>query len=350
MSPSLSYISALKTRHIINKSEHFSNKTIERLSSGKRINNPSDDAAGLFLSNKMTKIIRGNNKAIANLNDGTSAALVAESGIREISNILLRLKELSVQMDNGIYTDADLADANIEVTQLMAEIDKIANNTNFNSVNLLDGSYNKDIHAGPNHKDGVKMAITDVRTSAIMNYDFEMESKGNIVDVTASGSPGSDGVYFDVSASGGSGTGAKFKVIISGGSITSVVATNFGKNYKKNDTLTLAGASVGGNALTLNVDTVQTGAKTAYSTIETAIEKVTNAQSHLGAMQNRFAHNISHSTNYVMRTEEARGRIVDADFAIESINLTKQQILRSAATAMLAQANENQLSILNLIQ
>ena len=86
----------------------------------------------------------------------------------------------------------------------------------------------------------------------------------------------------------------QYKVIISGGSITSVVATNFGKNYKKNDTLTLAGASVGGNAITLNVDTVQTGAKTAYSTIETAIEKVTNAQSHLGAMQNRFAHNISH--------------------------------------------------------
>ena len=95
----------------------------------------------------------------------------------------------------------------------------------------------------------------------------------------------------------------------------------------------------------------QTGAKTAYSTIETAIEQsIRTLQSYLGAMQNRFAHNISHSTNYVMRTEEARGRIVDADFAIESINLTKQKILESAATAMLAQANENQLSILNLLQ
>ena len=120
-----SNIAAKYALNNLTKTDRELTSAMERLSSGKRINNPSDDAPGLFLSNKMTKIIRGNNKAIANLNDGTSAALVAESGIREISNILLRLKELSVQMDNGIYTDADLADANIEVTQLMAEIDKI---------------------------------------------------------------------------------------------------------------------------------------------------------------------------------------------------------------------------------
>ncbi len=350
MTVSLSYIGALKTKNIITKAEHFSNKTIERLSSGRRINNPSDDAAGLFVSNKMTKLIRGYNKAISNLNDGTSAALVAESGLKEITTMLIRIKELAVQMDNGTYTASDRENTNKEVNQLLNEIDNIANNANFNSVKLLDGSYNKDIHAGPGHKDNVKMAISDARTSSLIGYDFDMASLGNITGVTASGSPGSNGVYFNVSATGGSGTGAKFKVIISGGSISSVTVTDFGKDYAVNDTLTLSAGLVGGNALTLNVDSIQTGAKTAYTYLESAINKASEIQSYLGAMQNRFSHNIAHSTNYVMRTEEARGRIVDADYATESINLTKQKILQSAATAMLAQANENQLSILNLLQ
>ncbi len=350
MTSSLSYISALRTRDLISNAEQNSNISMQRLSTGKRINNPSDDAAGLFVSGKMQKLILGYNKAISNLFDGKGAAQVAESGMREISNILLRLKELAVQMDNGIYTQADLTNTNIEVNQLLEEINRIAENTNYNSVNLLDGSYNKDIHAGPHHKDGVKMAITDVRTSNLLSYDFDMSSKGNVLSVTASGSPGSNGTYFDVAASGGSGTGAKFKVIISGGSITSVTVADYGINYLSNDTLTLAGASVGGNNITLNVSSVQTGAKTAFTILENAIEKITSAQSFLGAMQNRFDHNISFSNKFVMNTEHAKGRIVDADYAMESINLSKQKILQQAATAMLAQANENQFSILELIK
>ena len=123
-------------------------QAMERLSSGMRINSAADDAAGLAVANKMSSQLSGIKMAIRNSQDGISLVQTAESGMGEITNMILRMRELAVQMENGIYTAKDRDNAQLEVNALLAEMDKIANNTRFNDVKVLDGSYDKTIRAG----------------------------------------------------------------------------------------------------------------------------------------------------------------------------------------------------------
>ena len=140
---------------------------MQRLSSGLRINSAADDAAGLAVATKMESQLRGINMAIRNSNDGISLVQTAESGMAEISNMVIRMRELSVQMHNGIYSDGDRANAQLEVEALLAEIDKIANNTAFNGVKVLDGSYNSDIRAGNTNPEVINIAIDRMNTDTL---------------------------------------------------------------------------------------------------------------------------------------------------------------------------------------
>jgi flagellin len=142
-------------------------KAMQRLSSGLRINSAADDAAGLAVATKMESQLRGINMAIRNSNDGISLVQTAESGMSEISNMVIRMRELSVQMHNGIYSDGDRANAQLEVEALLAEIDKIANNTAFNGVKVLDGSYNSEIRAGNTNPEVINIAIDRMNTDTI---------------------------------------------------------------------------------------------------------------------------------------------------------------------------------------
>ena len=142
-------------------------KAMQRLSSGLRINSAADDAAGLAVATKMESQLRGINMAIRNSNDGISLVQTAESGMSEISNMVIRMRELSVQMHNGIYSDGDRANAQLEVEALLAEIDKIANNTAFNGVKVLDGSYNSEIRAGNTNPEVINIAIDRMNTDTL---------------------------------------------------------------------------------------------------------------------------------------------------------------------------------------
>ena len=142
-------------------------KAMQRLSSGLRINQAADDAAGLAVATKMESQLRGINMAIRNSNDGISLVQTAESGMGEISNMVIRMRELSVQMANGIYSDGDRANAQLEVEALLAEIDKIADNTNFNGVKVLDGSYNSEIRAGNTNAEVIGIAVDRMNTDAL---------------------------------------------------------------------------------------------------------------------------------------------------------------------------------------
>jgi flagellin len=122
--------------------------SMERLSSGQRINSAADDAAGLAVANKMESQHRGIKMAMRNSQDGISLVQTAESAMQEVSNMVLRMRELAVQMDNGVYTTKDRDNAQLEINALVAEIDKIAGNTRFNDVSLLDGSYDQTIRSG----------------------------------------------------------------------------------------------------------------------------------------------------------------------------------------------------------
>ena len=244
---------------------------MERLSSGLRVNSAADDAAGLAVAGKMESQLRGINMAIRNNQDAIGLIQTAEAGINEIRNMVLRIRELAVQMANGIYEDTpDRDNAHLEVTALIDQVSLIAGYTRFNDVSLINGSFNGvDIQAGNTTTEKINVTIDDM---------------------TASG-------------------------------------------------LLIQAASV----------STQTAAQSAITTMDTALETIATEQATLGSLINRFNYSVNNLSRSSVATEQALGRIMDSDFATESTNLSKAQILNQAATAMLAQANQSKSLMLQLI-
>src|SRR6056300_508516 len=160
-------VGALTARTYSIQANDAMQKSMERLSSGLRINSAADDAAGLAVANKMESQLRGMDAAIRNSQDGISLVQTAEAGMSEVSNMIIRMRELAVQMNNGVYSASDRNNAQLEVTALLAEIDKIADNTAFNNVKVLDGTYSTDIRAGNTNIEVIPVAITSQDTSAL---------------------------------------------------------------------------------------------------------------------------------------------------------------------------------------
>ena len=160
-------VGALTARTYSIKANESMQKSMERLSSGMRINSAADDAAGLAVANKMESQLRGMNVAIRNSQYGISLVQTAESGMGEITNMIIRMRELSVQMNNGVYTDTDRSNAQLEINALLAEVDKIADNTAFNDVKVLDGSYSADIRAGNTNAEIITVTIDRMKTDTL---------------------------------------------------------------------------------------------------------------------------------------------------------------------------------------
>src|SRR6056300_1996496 len=157
-------VGALTARTYSIQANDAMQKSMERLSSGLRINSAADDAAGLAVANKMESQLRGMDAAIRNSQDGISLVQTAESGMSEVSNMIIRMRELAVQMNNGVYSDGDRTNAQLVVTALLAEIDKIADNTAFNNVKVLDGTYATDIRAGNTNFVTINVTIDSTKT------------------------------------------------------------------------------------------------------------------------------------------------------------------------------------------
>src|SRR6056300_1883737 len=160
-------VGALTARTYSIQANDAMQKSMERLSSGLRINSAADDAAGLAVANKMESQIRGMNMAIRNSQDGISLVQTAEAAMGEINNMVIRMRELAVQMNNGVYTDADRANAQLEVNALLSEIDKVADNSAFNQVKILDGTYSQDIRAGNTNPEVINVTIDRMNTDSL---------------------------------------------------------------------------------------------------------------------------------------------------------------------------------------
>jgi flagellin len=160
-------VGALQARTYAVRADSSVTKAMERLSSGLRINSAADDAAGLAVANKMESQIRGMNMAIRNSQDGISLVQTAEAAMGEINNMVIRMRELAVQMNNGVYTDADRENAQLEVTALLAEIDKVADNSAFNQVKILDGTYSQDIRAGNTNPEVINVTIDRMNSDSL---------------------------------------------------------------------------------------------------------------------------------------------------------------------------------------
>ncbi|WP_338825224.1 Flagellin [Moorella humiferrea] len=264
-------ISALNAYRNLTVTNNALTKSMEKLSSGLRINRAADDAAGLAISEKMRGQIRGLNQAVRNAQDGISLIQTAEGALNETHSILQRMRELAVQSANDTNTDEDRAQLQQEISQLLAEIDRIAQTTQFNTKNLLNGSFT-----------------------------------GQVIHIGANGS----------------------QIL----------------------TVTIAAMSASGIGVSgLSIST-QTKADTAIGTIDAAIKKVSSERSKLGALQNRLEHTINNLSVASENLSAAESRIRDLDMAQEMVNFTKNQILSQAGTAMLAQANAQPQTVLQLLR
>ena len=418
-------VGALMARTYATKANDKMQTSMERLSSGMRINSAADDAAGLAVANKMQSQLSGIKMAIRNSQDGISLVQTAEAGMGEVTNMILRMRELAVQMENGIYTAKDRDNAQLEVNALLAEIDKIASNTRFNDVAVLDGSYDQTIRAGNTNAETIRVAISSLKagdaakisahavekaevfvaglsgtstvsaantqnelmafegTSVVIDTNvwsstfkdvFKTDSLGTFTFTTAGNS--GDNADFDLDAKTGILTSKAAIVSGTGGAATSRSDTPVGldlategtassiatSQFQLEVTYTQRDGTAHVENLELNImdktETslsnieVETSAKAtrAVETLDKALEEVSSAQAKLGAIQNRLQHNIDNLSKGAMLTEQSVGRVIDADFATETSNLSKQQILNQAATAMLAQANQSKQSVLSLLQ
>ncbi|MFN7184053.1 MAG: flagellin [Thermomonas haemolytica] len=266
--------------------------TIQRLSSGLRVNSAKDDAAGLAIAERMNAQIRGNNVAIRNANDGISLAQTAEGALGKIGDSLQRMRELAVQSANATNSSSDRDNLNAEFKQLQDEIARVVGGTTFNGTSLFTGStsFSFQVGAGTTANDVVSVARNQL--------------------------------------SGGTAAAS--------GALTSSSAAN---DVIK--TITTASAISGADA---------TNSTNAIKDIDVALDKINSERATYGAAQNRFDSVIGNLQITVENTSAARSRIMDTDFAAETAALTRTQILTQAGTAMLAQANQAPQSVLSLLR
>jgi len=289
-------IPALNTHRMLGITSSALEKTLERLSSGKRINRAADDAAGLAISQKMEAQIRGLKQASRNSLDGISLLQTAEGALNEVHEILQRIRELSVQGANGIYAEEDLNAIAEEIKELTEQIDKIANDTEFNNITLLKGElYSGDsegklrLQIGPNENQYVDINMKEINIT-VSKTGSGLNILGDIVDKDENGN---------------------FMII-----------SNLGQGEFKN----------------------------AINTYDQAIKQVASYRSKLGALQNRLEYTIKNVDNTAENLTAAKSRIEDADMALEMSEFVKLNILQQAGTSMLSSANELPKTVLQLLQ
>ena len=293
---------------------------MERLSSGKRINSAKDDAAGLAISNSMTAQIKGMNQGIRNANDGISLAQTAEGALGEVTNILQRVRELTVQAGSETYSADDRTSMQSEVTALTTQVSDIMKNTKFNGIALFDNT-------------------ASTETVASLGADNAVGGTGANADTTAS-----DGNTKKLTVQTGANGLDKVEIRLKAIDLTAITGSlgtdnAVGGTGGAADTaaLTIAGAD-------------GTAARSALGTLDTAIKAVSASRADLGAAQSRLESVVNVQTSNATNLSDARSRIEDTDYSTETTNLAKSQILSQASQAMLAQANQSSQGVMSLLR
>jgi flagellin len=372
-------VASLNAQRNLNRSQGLLNQSLERLSTGLRINSAKDDAAGLAISERFTTQIRGLNQAARNASDGISLSQTAESALGELTNNLQRIRELAVQSANATNSASDRAALNAEVLERVAEVDRIAKQTNFNGVKVLDGSFGTaTFQVGANVGETISVSLTtDVTASALGTVNtgvgaaFDMSDATDVEDVTVDFADVDGSIGTAVIAAGSSAQEAadsinganitgvsafvdstgQIQILSSVGDLTMSETVAAGTNTAGLDTVVTADETAA-TATTLagvGVDTVA-GANFAIARIDSALTAVNGLRGNLGAIQNRFESTIINLQTVSENLAASRGRIQDADFAAETAALTKAQILQQAGVSVLAQANAQPQLALSLLQ
>ena len=366
--------------------------SMQRLSSGLRVNSAKDDAAGLAIAERMNTQTRGLTVAARNANDGISLAQTAEGALGKVGDMLQRMRDLAVQSSNATNSKSDREALQAELTQLRSEVDRVAKTTTFNGSKLLEGSFTGGVfQVGANAGDNITVgALSDVRADKLGTSEYgsgaaaaagvgaaalaAMTGADTTITITgANGTAAADvTVKKDASMSQEQALGKVIEAINSKTADTGVTAylsedkasiefravkeegdayTNIAVEIAGADiTFSTAVAEAGGKGIEGVDISTQSGAWEALQRIDKSIDQVSSARAQLGAIQTRFEKSIENIDIQNENITAARGRIIDADFASETANLSRSQILQQAGTAMVAQANQLPQQVLSLLQ
>ena len=320
-------VSALYAQNALKTNSRAMSTAMEQLSTGSRINSARDDAAGLAIGQNMTSQVRGLNQAVRNLNDGINMLQTAEGALVETSNMLQRMRELAVQSMNGTYSVTQRGYLNTEFAALSSQIEKIATETKWNDQKLLDGT-----------------VVGDGTNAGTFQYQAGMSSGQTIVVSIAAMTRGVGAI-----ASGGTDeTGA----VLAGGRVAGatglglIASTDFGTVGVVNSGGTWDIVPIVGYP---SIETV-TRATASLGLVSTALETINSQRAKIGAAINQMTYGADNLTNIASNTSASRSTIMDTDYATASSQLSKTQIIQQAATAMLAQANQQPQSVLALLK
>jgi len=385
-------IAATVTSNALAKNERAMGQTMERLATGQRINSAADDAAGLAISSKMTSQIRGLDQAVRNGNDAISMIQTEDGAMIEVSNMLQRMRELAVQSASDTNGTADRASLQIEFAALAAQIDTIGDDTSWNGVNILDTTATtSSFQVGANAGQTVSHTFAQIETDstiATTSLGANTVASGSAAASWASSSLGGaaalevgdtisftiDSVAFSAevttvalgAVTGLTMHGSSTEITSSGvitnhsgaGNITLTLASNGLAFAGTNITATTADFTVANLSVTRGLVagsqsgdiSTQGGATNAIATIDHMITELNGARASSGAVINRLEYAVDNLANVSQNTAASRSRILDADYAAESTELARSQIIQQAGTAMLAQANQQAQSVLALLK
>lgn len=273
-----SNIASLNAQRNLNMSNTALASSLQKLSSGLRVNSAKDDAAGLAVAEGLTSQIRGNNQGVRNAYDGISVAQTAEGALGQVGNNLQRIREIAVQASNGSISNDNRSQLQKEVDQLTQEVSRIITTTNFNGTALLSGGSSLTFQVGASGTTNNQVVTTGVEMSSIKGFSSDLTATGTVSVITSA------------------------------------------------------------------------AASAAISALDTAISTVTNTRATFGAIQNRFEAVIANMQNFTENLSASKSRIMDTDFAAETAQLTRNQILQQAGTSILGQANQVPQAALSLLR
>ncbi|MCX4322689.1 MAG: flagellin [Lachnospiraceae bacterium] len=348
-------ITAMNSNRMLGLTTSSQAKSTEKLSSGYKINRAADDAAGLSISEKMRRQVRGLTQASANAQDGISVVQTAEGALNEVEDMLQRMNELAVKGENGTLTTSDRASIQQEIGQLMSEVDRVQSTTTFNEMNLLDGKFIKGIQVGAEAGQHIDISIKNMSMVGLAAYigtwkdGASTDSKlyGAVTfNALTSGTTNVQVTTYQVNT-GGAGT---IQGSVSADKVTSYSTTD-GKTYN----MTVMDSTMAKKLVTTFQNLVGGKAASVATTkdfnslnafIKGALQIVSSQRSDLGAIQNRLEHTINNLNNIVENTQSAEAAIRDTDIATEMVQYSNNNILQQAGTSMLSQANQgNQLAL-----
>ena len=374
---------AMLTANSINQNDRAMTSTMERLSTGKRINSAADDAAGLAIATKMTSQIRGLDQAGRNANNATSMVQLADGAAEQVSNILQRMREIVVQAADGSNSASDVAVLNVEFKEAASEVDRIVDSTEFNGKKLLDGSA-----GGANSSVTFQIGANASQTLTVDFSDFNLNAGGtaNAAAVSTAGSTSVPGVLtytldvtsqiegeaiklgdvsYEVTGSETDNTDLVAALNASSDSslsqftfsgTTTVIATadtpatTGTVTASTLDNIRVVTGPMEANLVSFSTTGMGSDFDAALNNIDNAISGVATQRATFGATMNRLEYAVDNLASASLATATARGRIEDANYATETTALARSQIIAQAGTAMLAQANQKYQSVLSLLQ